>query len=265
MTAGGRFAWSGLALGLTAAIVLGGSTAFAATVAQSYFCPWLIFPLVVGIALGALLVGAVRVSQIGHRGTIFAAAILAAVLASAGQHYFAYLAVYGGGRWDMRLRQPVEEKAAELLRGPQPSFAEFLRQEADRGRPMVFGYVARGRLAWLSWAIDGAVVIAAALMMVWPAARQPYCCRCRTWYRTVRAGRVDAARAAAVAQAAGIAMDAPPRSARFRLQNCLGGCGPTRLVLSSETADGEQSLSRIWLDAADRDRITHALESQAGD
>ena len=59
IAAGGPFAWRGLAVGLAAAVVLGGAVAFAANVAQAYLCPWLIFPLVVGIALGALLVGAV--------------------------------------------------------------------------------------------------------------------------------------------------------------------------------------------------------------
>ena len=89
---------------------------------------------------------------------------------------------------------------------PPADLADYLRQEAARGRPVMRQWKLRGGAAWLSWAIDGLLTLFAAVAMVVPATRLPYCNACRSWYRTIRGGRVPQATAQWMAAAAGIEM-----------------------------------------------------------
>ena len=175
-TDGGEFsAWKS-ALWLIVGGVVGLAAAWLAQMEQSYFAPLVIFPLLVGVVVGAAMVGLMRILQVGHRPTIVLGTVLAVTVTVLGQHYLGYLAAY---HWP-----------SAALRALKP-FDEFLRQQADRGRPLVGGLIAHGWLAWVTWAVDGLLVLLAALVTLGPALRQPYCNRCRSWYRTVRAGRVD--------------------------------------------------------------------------
>ena len=126
---------------------------------------------------------------------------------------------------------------ARVLVAPPESFADYLRRQADRGRPLTATWSLTGWQAWLSWAVDGLLVAAAALAMVIPATRLPYCNGCGTWYRTIRAGRTPQAAAERLADVAAATLDAPAKWVRYRLSCCQGGCGPTRLELFWETAD----------------------------
>ena len=98
-----------------------------------------------------------------------------------------------------------------------------------------------------------------------PATRQPYCNACRTWYRTIRAGRTPLAVAQQLAATAAATIDDPVKRVRFRLSCCQGGCGPTRLELFWETADrrGPASLE-AWLDVARRNAAVQALDEGGG-
>ena len=78
-----------------------------------------------------------------------------------------------------------------MVREVAPSFGQYVQAQAHRGRPLWSGYVAQGWVAWLSWAIDALLVVAAAVAVTIPAMRVPYCNRCRSWYRTIRSGRID--------------------------------------------------------------------------
>ena len=118
---------------------------------------------------------------------------------------------------------------------------------------MPFGFLARGWAAWLSWAIDAALVVAAAVVVTLPALRVPYCNRCGSWFRTIRSGRIDAPAAQQLAAAVGVEEIEYARSHRYRLSTCLGGCGPTQLELSWEGRGGAVDLVRLWLDTAARD------------
>ena len=71
-------------------------------------------------------------------------------------------------------------------------------RQAKVGRPIGFGRVLKGWAAWASWGVDGLLVLVAALAIVIPAIRQPFCNTCRSWYSTIRprAGFRSAAQAA---------------------------------------------------------------------
>ena len=76
---------------LPSCLFLGLLIARAAVDAQFYFAPLLVFPLLIGVLLGALLVLLMRMAQIGHRPTIIGGTLLAAGMAVLGIHFFTYL------------------------------------------------------------------------------------------------------------------------------------------------------------------------------
>lgn len=263
-TEGGHFAWKGLILLMLAVPVSGLLLAWAGHVAQTYFAPLILFPVLLGISAGIAIVAFVRFAQIGNRPTIILAAVLAAAVAAAGQHYFNYLATYHWRRPAVDAGLPVgQEDLSAILREMVPSFGDFMLLNANQGRPLFPGYMAHGWVAWLSWTIDALLVVAAAAAVTVPATRVPFCNRCRSWYRTIRGGRIDVLTARRLAELVGVQEVNHPRSARYRLSSCQGGCGPTRLELSWEEANGAVDLARVWLDPATRNQVAAILDGLA--
>jgi len=264
---GGRFLWRGLPAGLLGGPLLGAIAAWGAHAAEPYFAPVVLFPLLVGLILGAMLVGLTRTVQWAHRPTIWIAVVLAAAVAVAGQHYLAYRAARAAALADFEKLLEAQSAFPEQVRGRLPHVPQdpldYMQREATRGRPLLGQYRARGWPAWLSWGFDGLLVLAAAVLVVLPAVGQPYCNRCLSWYCTVRSGRLDGLCARRLAKAAGA--EAPPRldearSARYRLLSCRSGCGPTGFELVWEDRRRNASSLRGWLDPETRDRVTQALE-----
>ena len=101
--------------------------------------------------------------------------------------------------------------------------------------------------------------------MVVLAVRQPYCSRCRSWYRTIRNGRIDGETAAQLAELAGIEISDEPVSARYRMLNCNGGCGPTEFELSWEDSSSRSVPPPIWIDAECRNRMMRILDRAKAD
>ena len=75
---GGRFVWRGFVLWVPACFVLGILVAWAAVAAEEKFAPLIVFPLLVGVGLGALSVGLLRLGQVGNRPTVLLGTVLAA-------------------------------------------------------------------------------------------------------------------------------------------------------------------------------------------
>ncbi len=257
---GGAFSWRGFAWTILAAPVTGLALAWVATVVRGYFAPLILFPVLMGILCGMAVVGLARVAQIGNRTTIVLATVLTAALTGGAEHYFTYLSAYSGQHPAVSASPAAAQDLSALVREAAPSFGRYMEAQAARGRPLLFDYVAQGWLAWLSWAVDALLVVAAALAVVMPALRVPYCDRCRTWYRTIRSGRIDPLTAQRLAALVGVEEIGRPRSHRYRLSNCLGGCAPTRLELSWEEADGAVDLVRLWLDPATRNQVAAILD-----
>jgi hypothetical protein len=248
--------------------------------AQWYAAPFVLFPMLVGVLAGLSIVATARYGQIGHRPTIVLSVVLAAAVAVVGQHYFSYVSFvsrYSSGQGDKgggpifagAKTETVPATAgggaagqdlSALARKLAPSFGEYLRGHADHGRPLLGQYVAKGWAAWLSWAIDALLTLAAALAVTLPAFRVPYCNRCRTWYRTVRNGKIDVPTARRVAETCGVDEIAGLRSPRYRLSCCHAGCGPTYCELSWEEPNGAVDLVRLWLDAEKRNQVTAILD-----
>ncbi len=223
-----------------------------------HWAPLVLFPAVIGVILGGALVGIARLTQTGHRPTLFAAALFAAVLSVLGQHLFAY--------WNHAVDRSVREGSATLraafpdmadrLGAPAEDWFEFMRGAAQRGRTLPGGWIARDRWAWATWAADGVILIVAALAMVATAARLPFCGRCGTWWRTIRGGRWTAPEAGRLVATVGA--EYPPEAVatvRYRLTSCRGGCGPFGLKLLWRDSAGLDYSCDLWLNAAGRDRV----------
>ncbi|MCE5301489.1 MAG: hypothetical protein LLF97_00080 [Planctomycetaceae bacterium] len=217
-----------------------------------YFAPAIVFPLLLGAITGLTIVGFIRFAGIGHRPTILSAVVLSAAIATVGLHYQHYRMTYD----EHRTASDLAGFAQQL----RPSFAEYLQAQAERGRPLPYGYVARGAMAWITWAIDALLIVAAAVLVTLPALRSPYCNRCETWYRTVRGAKIDQTTARRLAERLGVDEIGRMQSPRFRLSACQGGCGPTRCELSWEEPDGSVAMVRVWLDPAGRNAVAALLD-----
>jgi hypothetical protein len=245
-----------------AALLLGAATARAAVWAEHVRAPLLIFPLVTGVVLGFALVGVMRLANIGHRPTLIVGAALAAMLAAAGQHYFHYrdftaaraasLEESGGAGFLEQLKEVTPSAA--------PNFPEYMRLQAHLGRPISTKYSLRDAAAWASWAADGLLLLAAAEVIVYLFARAPYCSGCRSWYRTIRAGRVDSDTVVRLADTGAIPLQ-DGGATSYQLSHCASGCGPARLQLAIADIRGGNRYCEAWLSADQREEVMHVLDT----
>ncbi|MCE5266698.1 MAG: hypothetical protein LLG00_02285, partial [Planctomycetaceae bacterium] len=143
-----------------------------------------------------------------------------------------------------------------------PGFNHYLSRQAEIGRPLPGGYLARGWVAWLTWSIDALLVAAGALIVTLLALRVPYCNRCGQWYRTIRNGKIDLVTAARLATLLDVEPPEHPRSARYRLSMCQTGCGPMRCELSWEHG-GSVELVQVWIDDRQRRELAAVLDRLA--
>ncbi len=265
----GRFiAWQALAWVL-AAPLLGAAVARAAVWAEHVRAPLLIFPLLIGVGLGLLLVAMLRTLNIGHRPTLIIGAVLAAVVAVVGQHYLHYrdFVYTRAAMLAEKADQGLAGAFTEMMPAP-PSFADYMLWQAREGRAITGKFTVkiaalqslRGAGAWASWAMDGMLLVAAAVAIVYVFSRSPYCHVCRSWYRLVRSGRVDGDTAARLAEAAGLKIDEPIAAARYQLSHCSSGCGPARFQLACDDGKGSTRHGEAWLAAADREGVTRLLD-----
>ena len=261
---GGPFNWRGLAVWLLGALILGTFAARAAVDAQFYFAPLVIFPLLAGVILGALLIGLMRAGQVGHRPTIIFGAVLAVAIAVVGAHWFCYLSASqnepGQPQLSDEARQLLPESLARRMQAPPANFREYMRQQADHGRPLLLGYTAHGAMAWLSWIIDGLLVLGGTAAVLIPTMLLPFCSRCQTWYRAIRSAHIPAAAIEQIGRVAGVDQLERIKSGHCRLICCHSGCGPTGCELYWEDPAGETYFARAWLDAAQRNLVMQTLD-----
>lgn len=262
----GRFVASHAFIWMLAAPVLGGVVARGAVWAQNLWAPLVIFPLLVGCGLGLSLAGLMRLGQIGHRATLWTGTLLAVAVAIAGEHYISFL--------DFKAAAIAQKpqglslgafQAFQEMRMPDATtdFARFMQRQADRGRPVTAEFALRGAAAWVSWGLDGLLMLLATLTIVYLACKTPYCSLCRSWYRTTRTGPLTADRAWRLAEAASLPIEEPLETARYRLSHCASGCGPNRLELAC-TGQKKTRVVEAWLSAAQREQVVLVLDEAGG-
>jgi len=124
-------------------------------------------------------------------------------------------------------------------------------------KPFWSELAARG-FGWI--ALDALLAVAAAVFVILPAIRIPFCNRCNTWYRTVRNGKIDLPTARRLAETCGVEDIEKFHSPRYRLSCCHGGCGPTCCELTWEDSNGSLELARVWLDGEKRNEVGTILD-----
>ncbi|MHB8901538.1 MAG: hypothetical protein ACYC6Y_22530 [Thermoguttaceae bacterium] len=255
------------ALWLSLCLVHGAATAWLAFGLEKRFSPLGLFPILVGLFAGITLAGLMRLVQVGGRRTIVLGAVVALMLAVFGQHYFSYREQRVTAQCQAAQFGIAARAHPGLVRGspPRPAsgVAEYLRWQAIRGRPIAGHLVARGRWAWASWGLDGCLTLLAALLVIVPASRQPYCDRCRTWFRTVRRGTFTASGGHAIARVAGLEAPEMLHGGTYRIVDCQGGCGAAGLEICWQLPEGLSKEARGWVPAGDRTRLEEIL-SPAG-
>jgi hypothetical protein len=213
------------------------------------------------------LAGLMRLVQVAGSRTVVLGAVVASAAAVVGQHYFSFQEQRETAARQAAQFRLTAQAYPDLVRGTPPEPAsgvfEYLRWQALRGRPIIGDTVARGAWAWASWACDGCLTLVAAMFVIVPASRKSYCNQCRSWYSTVRRGRITAAKA--LEMAAAIAVEAPEeaREATYRFVHCQGGCGAAGFELCWELTSGGRKIERVWISSADRLRLEKLLTSES--
>lgn len=258
-----RFCGGRLLLWLPVCLVHGALVAWAATLVERFSAPLVLFSLLVGAALGASLVGMIRVLQVGNRPTVLLGTVVAATVAVGGQHYIGYRTACRAVAEEERALARVAFQGGGLAEMPVPpeGFFRFLRWRAARGFALL-GHKARGWTVWALWAADAALVLTAALGVVGPALGRPYCDRCRSWFRTTRGGPVDAQTARQLARLVEAELNDPSASARYRLLACRGGCAPALFQLRWIGPLGGAGSVNAWLDRERRTQVVDALDQR---
>ena len=253
---------------LAAAAVVAILAAAVADVIQMYFAPFLIFPLLVGLGVGLLLLLGLRLLHFAHRPAICVGLALSVIVCVLGQHYFAYRVeadrLWQGIQARQQQYQQLKEAYPEIPElappPPVPGFWEHLGRQIEAGIPLPFGLAAQGWQVVALWLLDGILVLAGGAVMVVPAMYLPYCRRCLRWYHTVRRGRIEVPLACRLAKLSGLPAPQTTRPCRYQLSSCPSGCSPTRLELSWQRPDGQVYVARTWLDTATRRAVSDALD-----
>lgn len=258
-----RFRWDRLAFWVPACLAYGGLVGWVATLVERYRAPAFLFPVFVGLLLGASVAGMSRVGQVGNCLTVLLGTALAALAAVFGQHYVSYRIARREAADDARTFHRAAWLFQDEVLGEMPvppdGFLEYLRWDAARGST-IFGAEVRGTVVWVIWTIHGLLVLAAALAIVVPSLKRPYCDRCRSWFTTTRRGPVALETARRLAGEIGAELPDEVASARYRFSACSGGCGPTRFELHLEKPDGEWASKQVWLDHERRNHVVRALD-----
>jgi hypothetical protein len=265
-----KLSWGVTAIWLPLGIALGLLVGGAAAVVETYFAPLVLFPLLTGAILGAALIGLMRWSDVAHRPSLITTVVLSGLACVFMQHYVAYLTF-----WREQVQQAPERELARQAfpenapqiagRQPPQDFVDYMQREAQQGRVLTRQLTARGTWAWVSWGIDAVLLLAAAMALVVPALRLPYCNCCLSWYRTTRSGRIPPATARQLAGIIGQGVAPRAVAPRYRLLSCESGCGPTGLELAWRIPKKGIASTVTWLDAAQRSAVVAILDAAPHD
>lgn len=226
--------------------------------------PWLLFPLLVGVALGVLAGGLAYWERFAHRPTVLLATAIAALVVVVVMHfmeYRAYLDAPRSAQFEM-MANAFPDIAERHVSARPTGFLDFLQRMAAAGRAMPLGWVAQGVWAWASWAVDALLVVAGALVAVTVFARRPYCDVCRNYYRVLRQETLRPEQYRRLAESLGwpaIAL----RSASFQYLSCHGACGPDLVRMMVTPVTGPSERREAWIDYSDRARLFQQLDSSA--
>jgi hypothetical protein len=118
---------------------------------QPHFSPLVLFPLLIGAALGALLCGLIQIANLRDLRLVLAGTVFVTLLAAASEHVFFYL-----DRRGEHLRKALEAGIPEEVIS-RPAFPEYMRGQAELDDMKV--------PLWIGNAV--LMVVAAGGMVIW--------------------------------------------------------------------------------------------------
>jgi hypothetical protein len=136
---------------LIPAVVVALAVARVSVWVQPHFAPVVLFPSLIGAALGALLCGLLQLARLRDWRMAVIGTILVAVLAAAAEHMFFYL-----DRHNEQIRQALEAGIPEETFS-RATFFEYMRGEAEQDDRKI-----------LLWIVNAtATVVSAAAVVIW--------------------------------------------------------------------------------------------------
>jgi hypothetical protein len=135
------------------ALVVGLAVARVSVWVQPHFAPMILYPLLIGAALGAILCGLAQLAKLGVARLAIAGTIVVALLAAVAEHGFFYL--------DFVARESIERSRRMLEAGvpdeglSSVSFAEYMRWQGSLDRRQILLWI--GNAALMAAAAGGMV------------------------------------------------------------------------------------------------------------
>jgi hypothetical protein len=165
-----------LVVWLAACLIAGAGIGWGAAFVEQFRAPVLVFPILTGLAVGLCSMGLMWLFRASGRRAAVWGTLLAAAVAVVAQHYASYDTVWRAADREERLlaevRQAFPELVEKRLPPPPASFLDYLQTQAEQGRTIWAGCVAKGMTAWGTWGLDAALVLAAAAVVARRTTRQ---------------------------------------------------------------------------------------------
>lgn len=169
-----------IVLAIPACVVFGLLAAWTAVTLGQIRAPLFFFPVATGVVVGACLGATIRMCQLTNQWLVWSVVALTTLTVVFGEHYFSYLAACRRIDEDAALIRSAKEAFGQTVLGETPAkpngLIDFMRHEAARGRCLSTSlgvWTAKDGLAWLTWAVDGLLVLLpAALLVGWSLRRR---------------------------------------------------------------------------------------------
>lgn len=161
--------WQRLVCWLPPALGLAVAIAWGSLQVEPYFALWLVFPALVGAALGAGLASLAHLCRLADLKLLITGTLAAVLLCVAMQHWIAYRQVvelFRQREAALLAKAPAAGVLALAAEQPPASVWQFLHDDAAAGRVLFGGWRAQDAACWLSWGLDAMLVLAAALAMI---------------------------------------------------------------------------------------------------
>ena len=117
---------------------------------QPHFSPLVLFPLLIGAALGALLCGLMQLADLNNVRLAVAGTLLIVLITAAAEHVFFYL-----DRSNEHLRKALEAGIPEEVIS-RPTFSEYMHQQAELDRMKIPLWI--GNAVLMAGAAGGMVI-----------------------------------------------------------------------------------------------------------
>ena len=197
--ADGGFQPMGLIVAFVAAVVAGVAMGWLASLISQWFYLILIFPAVIGGAVGFAGALAVQFGKVRNPWLAGLAGAVGGVTATVAMHYFDY------GKF-VSILQEKEPAALRVWEQSGRGFVDFVDLSATQGvqigragrgggKGLNLGYVG----SYIYWGVELLIVAGIAFAIMIGASREPYCTRCNTWKESRPLGRLAMPQADALA------------------------------------------------------------------